>query len=37
MKTEKELKLLKTELMNALKSSENTYFGLSLERLVLNN
>ena len=37
MKTEKEIKLLKMELMNDLKSSDKSYYGLSLESLVLNN
>lgn len=34
MKTNKEIKLLKMELMNALKSSDNAYYGLSLESLI---
>ncbi|MFB5635814.1 MAG: hypothetical protein ACE5RB_04220 [Nitrosopumilus sp.] len=37
MKTNKEIKLLKMELMNTLKSSDNTYYGLSLESLILNH
>lgn len=36
MKTRKEIKLLKIELMNTLKSADNTYYGLPLENLVLN-
>ena len=37
MKNEKEIKTLKTELMDTLKSADNTYYGLSLESLVLNS
>jgi len=37
MKTQKEIQLLKMELMNTLKSADNGYYGLSLENLVQNN
>jgi len=37
MKTEKELQLFKTKLMNTLESVDNVYYGLSLENLVQNN
>ena len=37
MKTEKEIKALKIDLMESLKTTNNPYFGLSLENLVLNN
>jgi len=37
MKTEKEIKALKIDLMESLKTANNPYFGLSLENLVLNN
>ena len=37
MKTEKEIKLLKMELMQTLKPSDNSYYGLSLENLIVKN
>ena len=37
MKSEKEIKLLKMELMKTLKPVDNSYYGLSLENLVLRN
>jgi len=37
MKTEKQIKVLKTELMEMLKPVDNTYYGLSLENLIVNN
>lgn len=37
MKTEKEITKFKTDLMNALKTTDKPYYGLSLEKLVLNN
>jgi len=37
MKTEKEIKLLKMELMEALKPVDNSYYGLSLENLIAQN
>jgi len=37
MKTEKEIKLLKMELMKTLKPTDNSYYGLSLENLIVNN
>jgi hypothetical protein len=37
MKTEKEIKLFKIELMETLKPSDNLYYGLSLENLIANN
>ncbi|QLH02804.1 hypothetical protein C5F47_04175 [Nitrosopumilus cobalaminigenes] len=37
MKTEKEIKLLKMELMESLKPVDNSYYGLSLENLIVNN
>ena len=37
MKTEKQIKSFKMELMEIISSSDNTYYGLSLENLVLNN
>ena len=37
MKTEKEIKLLKMELMAILKPADNSYYGLSLENLIANN
>lgn len=36
MKTEKEIRLLKIELMKTMKPSDNSYYGLSLENLILN-
>ena len=37
MKTEKQIKALKIELMKTLKPTDNAYYGLSLENLVINN
>ena len=37
MKTEKELKELKIELVKTLKPTDNAYYGLSLENLIINN
>ena len=37
MKTQKEIQLLKMELMNTLKSVDNGHYGLFLENLVQNN
>jgi len=37
MKTEKEIRLLKMELLGTLKSSDGAYYGLSLENLIQNN
>ncbi len=37
MKTEKQIKELKIELMEKLKTTDSQYYGLSLENLVINN
>jgi hypothetical protein len=37
MMTEKEIKLLKKELLGKLNALDTSYYGLSLERLVLKN
>ena len=37
MKTEKQIKALKIELMETLKPADNAYYGLSLENLVIHN
>ncbi len=37
MKTEKQLKELKTELMERLMPTDNEYYGLSLENLIVRN
>jgi hypothetical protein len=37
MKTEKEIKSLKMELMKTFNSTDSAYYGLSLENLILNN
>jgi len=37
MKTEKQIKVLKIELMATLKSADDAYYGLSLENLIVNN
>ena len=37
MKTEKQIKALKMELMETLKPADNAYYGLSLENLIANN
>ena len=37
MKTEKQIKELKMELMETLKAVDNAYYGLSLENLIVNN
>ncbi len=37
MKTDKEIKALKIQLLGTLKTTNNPYFGLSLETLVVNN
>jgi len=37
MKTEKQIKTLKMELMETLKPVDNAYYGLSLENLIVNN
>lgn len=36
MKTEKEIKALKTSLMERLKPVDDTYYGLSLENITIN-
>ncbi len=36
MKTEKQLKALKMELVKTLKPTDNAYYGLSLENLIVN-
>ena len=36
MKTDKEIKEFKIKLMNTLQTTNNSYFGLSLENLVNN-
>ena len=37
MKTEKEIRTLKIELMATLEPTDNSYYGLSLENLIVNN
>jgi hypothetical protein len=37
MKTEKQIKALKMELMERLKPVDDAYYGLSLENLITNN
>jgi hypothetical protein len=37
MKTQKQIKVLKMELINSLNIGEKPYYGLSLENLVSNN
>ena len=37
MKTEKQIKALKMELMETLKSVDTAYYGLSLENLIATN
>jgi len=37
MKTEKQIKALKMELMETLKPVDDAYYGLSLENLIVNN
>jgi len=36
VKSEKEIEKFKTELMGRLKTTDSPYYGLSLEKLVLN-
>jgi len=37
MKTEKQFKALKIQLMDALKPADTLYYGLSLENLIVDN
>jgi hypothetical protein len=37
MMTEKEIQILKNELLGKINSADNSYYGLSLENLVLKN
>jgi len=37
MMTEKEIQMLKKELLGKINSGDNSYYGLSLENLVLKN
>ena len=37
MKTKKQIKALKIELMETLKPVDNAYYGLSLENLIIHN
>ena len=37
MKTEKQIKALKLELMDTLKPVDDVYYGLSLETLIVGN